>query len=314
MKTRQMSRRIGVVMMGLLGTLFMLGACAAQNTPPSTTMGNVQQATQMAYAAAPTAIAPGAAAPADGDFERQADPAQPVNQPEQQRVVLYSASLTIIVDDPEARLAALATMTGEMGGWVVSSNVSQVRLANGEPGAQGTITLRIPAARLDDALAQIKADVNEVQSEMLTGEDVTSQYIDISSRLANLEAAESQLQDILDRAETTEDVLNVFNQLTRIRGEIEALRGQINYYDQAAAFSSVTVTIRQTPPEPVIELAGWQPGNTARDAVQTLIDIVQAGVDLLIVLAIVGVPLGLLVALPAWLVWRRVRRAARTAG
>jgi hypothetical protein len=306
-------RRIRVVMLGLLGILFMLAACAAQNAAPSATTNNVQQATQMAYAAMPTAL-PTAAAPADSALERQAEPGQTVNQPEQQRVVLYSASLTIIVDDPEARLAAIATMTSEMGGWVVSSNVSQVRLSNGEAGAQGTITLRIPAARLDEALTQIKADVTEVQSEMLTGEDVTSQYIDISSRLANLEAAESQLQDILDRAETTEDVLNVFNELTRIRGEIEALRGQINYYDQASAFSSVTVTIRQTPPEPVIELAGWQPGDTARDAVQTLIDIVQAGVDLLIVLAIVGLPLALLVALPAWLVWRRVRRAARTAG
>lgn len=313
MKTRPIMRRIRVVMLGLLGILFMLAACAAQNAAPSATTNNVQQATQMAYAAMPTAL-PTAAAPADSALERQAEPGQTVNQPEQQRVVLYSASLTIIVDDPEARLAAIATMTSEMGGWVVSSNVSQVRLSNGEAGAQGTITLRIPAARLDEALTQIKADVTEVQSEMLTGEDVTSQYIDISSRLANLEAAESQLQDILDRAETTEDVLNVFNELTRIRGEIEALRGQINYYDQASAFSSVTVTIRQTPPEPVIELAGWQPGDTARDAVQTLIDIVQAGVDLLIVLAIVGLPLALLVALPAWLVWRRVRRAARTAG
>ena len=78
----------------------------------------------------------------------------------------------------------------------------------------------------------------EVRDEKVSGDDVTAEYVDLSSRLKNLEAAEEQLRDILARAEKTEDVLAVFNQLTAIRGEIEQVKGRMQYLSQSAALAT----------------------------------------------------------------------------
>jgi hypothetical protein len=251
----------------------------------------------------------------DGLIVANAMPAQnePVEQAQSgeetvERIIIRDANLSIVVDDPEARLTAISDMAVEMGGWVINSNVRTYIDSSDKEVAQGTIAVRIPAERLNEALEQIKAGAGRVESENVTGEDVTTQYVDISSRLANLEAAEIQLREILRSAETAEEVLAVFHEQVRIRGDIESLRGQINYFDQASAFSSIRVTINPTPPERVIEISGWSPGDTARDSAQTLVNIGQGLVDLVITLVIVGVPVLLVIGVPVWLIWRRARR------
>ncbi len=103
--------------------------------------------------------------------------------------------------------------------------------------------IRVPAEKLDEALETIKADAIEVQSENQSGQDVTSQYVDLESQLKNLEAAEEQLMEIMQKAEKTEDVLNVFNQLTSIRGQIESIKGQMKYFEESAALSAITVRL-----------------------------------------------------------------------
>lgn len=237
-----------------------------------------------------------------GDVAEQTEP-----QP-QQRIVIRNANLTITVADPEAKLEQIAAMAEAMGGWVVGVNSSAVNIGGGETGTQGSITVRVPAERLDEALAQIKDGIGKLNSETITGEDVTDQFVDTSSRLRNLQAAEAQLSEILRAAETTEDVLNVYTELVRIRGEIEVAQGRLNYFTEASSFSLVQVTVRPEPVTPPIEVAGWRPQDTVAGAVQTLINLAQGAVDVVITLAIVGLPLALVTYVIVRLGWGVVRR------
>jgi hypothetical protein len=238
----------------------------------------------------------------------EADRSGADQQAGQNRIILKNATLSIVVEDSRKSLDSIAQMATELGGWVVSSNTSRVRTASGEEVANGSIVIRVPSAKLDAALGRIKSGAGSVTSENTSGQDVTQQYVDLSSRAKNLEAAEVQLRNLMDKAIKPEDVLAAFNQLTQIRGEIETLKGQIKYFEQAAAFSSISVQITPKVLDTPIQIAGWSPSRTVERALASLVNMLRGLADAVITLAVVGVPLVLIFGVPAWLIYRLVRR------
>jgi hypothetical protein len=140
------------------------------------------------------------------------------NAAAQDRLIVMNVDLSIVVADPQKKMDAINQMAKDLGGYLVSMNMSQVYTQSGDTAPQGSISIRIPAAKLDNALSLIKAGVVDVPSENRSGQDVTSQYVDLQSQLTNLEKAEQNLQDIMDEAKNnpgndsttkTQDVLNV---------------------------------------------------------------------------------------------------------
>ncbi len=230
----------------------------------------------------------------------------------QERLVIQNADLTIVVPDPASKMEEIQSMAERMGGFVVSSNLYQTSLRGGGSAPEGSITVRVPAEKMDQALAEIKADVVEVRSETRSGQDVTAEYVDLQSRLRNLEAAEERLTEIMAQAEKTEDVLAVFEQLTYYREQIEIVRGQMKYYEESAAYSAISVRLIAEATIQPIEVGGWKPQGTARDAIQNLIYFYQDFVDFLIWLVLNILPKLLTIALvfgtPIWLLVRGIRR------
>lgn len=227
------------------------------------------------------------------------------NPAPQKRLVIKNADLTIVVKDPPTKMQSISTMAETMGGFVVSSTVGETYLSDGVTKVpEGSIVVRIPAAKLDEALKEIKADAVDVQNETQSGQDVTKEYTDLGSQLKNLEATEQKLTEIMDKANKTEDVLAVFNQLTQIRGQIEVIKGQMQYYQQSADLSAVSVRLIADKAVQPIEIAGWQPQGDARDAVQALVRFFQNFVSFLIWVAIFFIPVAAMIIVLALLLWR----------
>jgi hypothetical protein len=245
-------------------------------------------------------------APAEADFARQAVASGAATDVD--RLVIQTASLSMVVTDPVAKATAIRQMTESMGGYVVSSYIYKSSYGDGLTADNASISVRVPAEKLEAALEQIKADAVEVRSENVIGEDVTAQYVDLESRLRNLQAAEEQLTEIMDSAEKTEDVLAVYSQLVSVRGEIEMVRGQMQYYEESAAFSSITAELIPDAAAQPIEIAGWQPRGTIKAAVEALVRTLQWLADAAIWLAICVLPVALLVGLPVFLIVRSARR------
>jgi hypothetical protein len=227
-------------------------------------------------------------------------------------MVVQTANLSIVVADPAASLDVIAQMAGQMGGFVASSNlyrstfgVSQV-LAD-----QGTITIRVPSERLEEAMDRIKESATEVRTESVLGEDVTAQFTDLESRLRNLQAAEEQLREIMASATRAEDVLMIFNQLTSVRGEIEMVQGQMRYYEEATRLAALTIELIPDAANQPIEIGGWHPSAVAREAIENLVRALQTLVDLLIRFGICGLPFLIIIGLPAWLIIRAIVRRVR---
>lgn len=231
------------------------------------------------------------------------------------RLVIQNADLSIVVADVNTRVTNIQNMATSMGGFVVSANVYQVSASNGTQVPQAQIVVRVPQEKLNDAISLIKQGTVDIKSETRSGQDVTDQYVDLQSRLTAKQAAEDQLLKIMQNATKTQDVLDVYSQLQQVQSDIEVLKGQIKYMEQAAALSSLSVTIIAEDTVKPIEVAGWKPVGVARDAIQSLVDFEQGFASFLITFALfvlpmlitIGIPLVLVFLLLRWVV-RKTRR------
>ncbi|NWG07125.1 MAG: DUF4349 domain-containing protein [Chloroflexi bacterium] len=232
-----------------------------------------------------------------------------------ERKVIKNADLAVVVKDPEESMKSIAALAEKLGGYVVSSNLYQSSYGpNNIPVPEASVSIRIPAEKLTEVLEMIKKDAVEVEHENISGQDVTDQYVDLTSRLTAKQAAEKKLLEILEQATETEDVLAVYQQLQQIQSEIEVLKGQIKYIDESAAMSSVSVRLIADETVQPIEIGGWKLQGTAKEAIEDLVFFTQSFTRFLIRFVIYILPSLILIAIPLYLVYRGGRALFRRFG
>ena len=216
-------------------------------------------------------------------------------QAQVERVVLKSAEITISVAKPHDSMKEISEMTSRLGGFVVSSFTwKEEDYSSGRSYDKATITIRVPAEKLDSTLAEIRAmsanGAEGVISESQSGQDVTSDYVDSESRLRNLKAAEAQLIELMENTTDLENTMEVFRELTNIREQIEVLQGHINYLKESSELSSITVTLVAEASLQPIEIGGWKPEGVVRESIEKLVRNFQNLVDFLIRFSITWLP------------------------
>ncbi|MDF1499291.1 MAG: DUF4349 domain-containing protein [Anaerolineales bacterium] len=284
-------------------TMFVISACAGASYPAS---------------APELETMPGVAV-SDMAFEESAEPGRSTfsadrasqNQVEE-RLVIRNANLTLVVESPADSVAEISALAETMGGFVVSSNVYESTFDQGVRATRASITVRIPAERLNEALSEIKAGAVEVRSENISGEDVTQEYTDLQSRLRNLEAAEEELREIMGSLTKAEDVLRVYESLRQVREEIEIIKGRMQYFEQSARLSAVTIELLPDVVSQPLQIGRWQPEGTAKEAFETVIRAFQFLADAAIWFVILVLPILFLLSLPFWVIrWFVIKRRAR---
>ncbi len=229
----------------------------------------------------------------------------------QQRLVIENASLTLVVKDPKASIQEIGDLSKQFGGYVVSSSLSEADTPTGKIVPAADITIRVASEKLEDALTTIKEGAVDVRSEVRSGQDVTDQYVDLQAQLKAKEAAEAKLLEIMDQATRTQDVLDVYLQAQNVQVEIERLKGQIKYLEQASALSAVEVHLVAEAGTQPIAVGPWKPSGTAKQAIQDLIVFFQNFVDFLIMLLLNVLPKLILIAIPLFLVYLAGRAVYR---
>lgn len=147
------------------------------------------------------------------------------------RKIIRSAYVEMVAKTPDSTVARVVELAEVYEGFVSESSST---------GA----TIRVPAARLEEALAEI-ATYAKVKNQRLSGEDVTDQYYDMSIRLDNAEKARQRYLELLARAETVEETLLVERELERLTETIDLLKGRMNRIDQLDAYSTINVRVNQ---------------------------------------------------------------------
>lgn len=303
--TTSFNTKSRMIAAALLAAITLAGcAAAAPSRTASDAVENRSYEQPMPMATAAPAAAPMESAmdaPAGGATMSNVEPQQA-----QPRLVIRTADMTIVVTSTQEQLEAISRLAGLYGGFVVQSGTSKVG-----SNLQGQITLRVEAEHFDQALSDIRKLAVDVQGENVRGEDVTAEYVDLEAQLKNLEAAEAQLTKIMEQAFNTEDVLNVYQQLTQIRGQIEQSKGRMKFLSQSAALSTINVNLIPDALATPVEVGGWRLEGVAKDAVEALIVTLQGLVSVAVWFAIVVLPVLLILALPVVLVIWLIRRARR---
>jgi hypothetical protein len=291
----------------LITTALLMSACASAAATPAP-VGLTSNSAGGGAPSRDSSNAPGAVA----EMPQSAPQAAPASTA-QQRIVIQNADLSLVVKDPQAKMLEIGALAQRLGGFVVTSNLGKTFVSDNTSVLEGSISVRVPAKELDNALKEIKAGVVEIQTENRSGQDVTDQYVDLQSQLKAKQAAADKLYEIMQKTEKAEETLLVFNQLTQVQSEIEVLKGQINYFEQASALSAISVRLIAEQTIKPIEIAGWQPQGVARDAIQTLVNFFQGFINFLIwlvlfiipVAAVIIILLALLSRLLRWF-WRKL--------
>jgi len=299
----------------LLVCILMLAACglASENYSVATDSNDAAYNTRFSEEATIEGEA-GVAEPlfydADGNSPGETVPSDVILTQNQtvERLIIRNGTLDLVVADTEETLREISQLTQQREGWVVSSGVYDYY-----PEAKaGNIYIRVPVDQFDAIMDTIKAMAIEVASESTNSEDVTNQYVDLNARLSNLEATADRVRAFLDEASNVEEALAVNQELSRLEGEIEVLKGQIQYLSQSASFSSITVNLTPDSASQPVSVAGWRPQGVAKDAIENLVATLQNLADFLIYFVISGLPLLLLFGLPLFFIlrwgWRRWRR------
>lgn len=251
----------------------------------------------------------GEAAPV-ADAALPTDTGSGVKNAMQERLIIRTADMTIVVPDTEAALAQIAQMAESGGGWVVSSNIYQ----SSETSKTGYITIRVPSEGFQSVIDAIGGLATEVTSLNTSGQDVTEEYVDLTSQLANLQATAERVRGFLDESRTVEEALAVNQELSRLEGEIELTKGRMQYLSESSAFSSITVNVTPDELAQPIQVAGWQPTGVARQAVEALVSALQALANVAIWFVIFALPVLIIILIPIllliWLI-RRLRRRER---
>ena len=226
----------------------------------------------------------------------------------QTRMVIKNASLSIVVEEPGVIMDAITALASELGGFVVSSNLYRIQLDGGLEVPQANITIRVPVEKLDQALEEIKSSADQILNENISGQDVTQEYTDLESRLRNLENAQQQLTEIMEEAYKTEDVLSVYNRLVEVQEQIELIKGQMQYYEQSAALSAISVNIQANEAVQPLKIGNWQPVGVAKKAIQALINTLKVMANIIITLGLYVLPMVLILYFPARWIWKGFKR------
>ena len=157
----------------------------------------------------------------------------------QNRIIVRTVHLALEVDDVADSIEEISQSVQRDGGWVVSTDRSSKHY--------GYIAVRVPAAKLDEALKWMRGVGLDVLSEASTSTDVTDEYYDLRSRVTSLQATEEALIKLLDRAEKVEDALAVQRELAILQVEVEAHLGRIKLLEETAAFSLVNISLNLAP-------------------------------------------------------------------
>jgi len=169
------------------------------------------------------------------------------------RKIIRTSSMEMVVQRPAEAAEKITSLAEGLGGYLVSAD------GGGQNATAGMVTIRVPAARFEEARAEIRKLGLRVESEKIDAQDVSRQYVDQDANLRNLRAEESGYLAILKQAHTVKDMLAVSERLSEVRGQIERQQAEFNALSRQIETVALTISLRTEAEAQVFGL-NWRPG------------------------------------------------------
>lgn len=240
----------------------------------------------------------------------------PASQGGQSRMIIKNGEMRLLVADTDSAMDRVLQIASDAGGYILSSRTWFDENVSASD-KYASLTLSVPVDQFELVLNRLRGVAVRMLDENATGQDVTAEFVDLGSRLANLRATRDRIRTFLDEAKTVEEALKVNEQLSDVEAQIEEAQGRINYLKGRAAYSTINLTLEPelppTPtPTPTPTATSWNPGATVERATLSLRGLAQGLVEALIWLGVVVLPFVVVIGVIGWGVWYLYRRLRRT--
>ena len=239
--------------------------------------------------------------------------------------IIYSSDVTVETTAFEDTIAQVEALVKEYGGWIESSSVNGANYYDTSRGytrnRSASYSLRIPSDRFRELMGSLSNLGNIPYSHTYT-ENVTAQYYDVQARLTAYEAQEARLLEMMELAETVEDVIALESRLSELRYQIESLQSTLNNWDRRVSYSSIYLEIQEVQvytPEPEHRISyGEELLGALQDGLEAVANFFKEGLVILVACLPLLIVLAILIFVIVWIIRkvlarRKARKAAKRA-
>jgi hypothetical protein len=157
-----------------------------------------------------------------------------------EKKIIKDANIGIEVKDYQLFRIKLDSLIRSINGYI-----SNDYLYNNDESINCDLVIRIPERNFDKFMQQVEKGTEKTLYKNISSRDVTEEFIDIDARLKNKKSVEKRYAQLLIKAKTVKDILEIEEKLRVIREEIESTQGRLNYLSSQVSFSTINLTITQ---------------------------------------------------------------------
>lgn len=155
--------------------------------------------------------------------------------------LIRNVDLDVETQEFDALVTSITSEIERLGGYVENCNTSRYSAYDTW---NGSITARIPSDKLDAFLSNVSENSNVIYRNESV-QDVTLQYVDLDTHKKALMTERDRLMELMEKAETVEDLITIESRLSEVRYQIESMEAQLRTIDNQVSYSTVYINISE---------------------------------------------------------------------
>ena len=201
------------------------------------------------------------------------------------RKLIKTVEMTVETKEYDEMLVGLNEQIKACGGYVEHMNTYNGSIYSGRSYSRNAnMTIRVPEDKLESFLAEV-TNISNVVRRSDKVDDVTLAYVDLSSHKEALQTEQKRLLELLEKAQSVEDIITIEKRLSDVRYQIESMESQLRTYDNKVSYSTVYLEIDEVKElTPVKEETVWE--QISGGFVDSLVSIKDDSVEIVIWVAV----------------------------
>lgn len=170
--------------------------------------------------------------------------------------IIKEGDIAFESDSVQRSATSIKNIVAQLNGY--TSNENNYNYSNSK---SISLTVRVPAQNFEKLLSEISKGVEEFTSKNISARDVTEQFIDMEARVATMKETEARYTELLKKANSVGEILEIEEQISYLRADIESIEGQLKYLSSQVSYSTLNINISS----PYVRESGLKNGPTFSD-------------------------------------------------
>lgn len=158
--------------------------------------------------------------------------------------IIKTGNLYVQTKDYDKFLNETTLKIESLGGYIENNNTEVYQVYNDEKLMHGRLKIRVPQDTFYEAISFLE-QTTDIRRKTTNESDVTKEYYEKDNKVKNLEVQEQHLRDLFEKATTVEEMLQIENELRRIRTEIDALNISLADINDRASMSTIDLEVEE---------------------------------------------------------------------